>query len=79
MKTLWIQFRHKMNRAHPNFGLKTKIGYEEWWRRVVIGKHLMLMFACRECELKTHTSGFIYYVNSSFENQKSFFFHDLVI
>jgi len=26
-----------MNRAHPNFGLKTKIGYQEWWRRVVIG------------------------------------------
>jgi hypothetical protein len=28
-----------MNRAHPNFGLKTKIGYTEWWRRVVIGKY----------------------------------------
>lgn len=26
-----------MNRAHPNFGLKTKIGYKEWWRRVVLG------------------------------------------
>uniref|UniRef100_A0A336KHP4 CSON010662 protein n=1 Tax=Culicoides sonorensis TaxID=179676 RepID=A0A336KHP4_CULSO len=32
-KTNW----NHMNRAHPNFGLNTKIGYKEWWRRVVIG------------------------------------------
>lgn len=30
-------FRHKMNRAHPNFGLKTKIGYEAWWKKLVLG------------------------------------------
>lgn len=27
-----------MNRAHPNFGLKTKIGEREWWRRLIRGE-----------------------------------------
>jgi len=27
----------KMNRAHPNFGLKTKISEREWWRRLIRG------------------------------------------
>lgn len=33
-----------MNRAHPNFGLNTKIGYKEWWRRVVMGKDKSVEF-----------------------------------
>jgi hypothetical protein len=26
-----------MNRAHPNFGLKTKISEKEWWRKLIRG------------------------------------------
>lgn len=26
-----------MNRSHPNFGNKTKIGEREWWRRLIRG------------------------------------------
>jgi REG-2-like HAD superfamily hydrolase len=26
-----------MHRIHPNFGLKTKIGYEEWWKQLLEG------------------------------------------
>lgn len=33
-KTNW----QKMNRAHPNFGLKTKIGWENWWKMLITGK-----------------------------------------
>jgi REG-2-like HAD superfamily hydrolase len=25
----------KMNRAHPNFGCKTKIGWENWWKMLI--------------------------------------------
>uniref|UniRef100_A0A1L8DN96 Putative reg-2-like protein n=1 Tax=Nyssomyia neivai TaxID=330878 RepID=A0A1L8DN96_9DIPT len=28
---------HRMNRAHPNFGLKTNIGWENWWRQLIVG------------------------------------------
>uniref|UniRef100_U5EYG3 Reg-2-like protein n=1 Tax=Corethrella appendiculata TaxID=1370023 RepID=U5EYG3_9DIPT len=33
----YVSSWHHMNRAHPNFGLKTKIGYREWWRQMVNG------------------------------------------
>uniref|UniRef100_A0A6B2E710 Reg-2-like protein n=1 Tax=Phlebotomus kandelakii TaxID=1109342 RepID=A0A6B2E710_9DIPT len=32
-KTNW----HRMNEAHPNFGLRTNIGWENWWRQLIIG------------------------------------------
>ncbi|GAB0090242.1 hypothetical protein DMENIID0001_049450 [Sergentomyia squamirostris] len=28
---------HRMNKAHPNFGLKTNIGWENWWRQLIVG------------------------------------------
>lgn len=37
-----------MNRAHPNFGLKTKIGEREWWRRLIRGEFpaIEIMWRC---------------------------------
>jgi hypothetical protein len=34
--TIFI-IRRLMNRAHPNFGHKTKLGEREWWRRLIKG------------------------------------------
>ncbi|XP_062544382.1 rhythmically expressed gene 2 protein [Armigeres subalbatus] len=33
----YVQSWHKMNRLHPNFGLKTKIGYRQWWQMMIGG------------------------------------------
>ncbi|XP_058461418.1 rhythmically expressed gene 2 protein [Malaya genurostris] len=33
----YVQSWRKMNRLHPNFGLKTKIGYKQWWQMMIGG------------------------------------------
>lgn len=30
-------FRRMLNRQHPIFGLKTRIGEREWWHRLIKG------------------------------------------
>lgn len=35
---VFVFSRRKMNASHPNFGLRTKIGEREWWRRLIRGR-----------------------------------------
>ncbi|KAK9703651.1 Haloacid dehalogenase-like hydrolase [Popillia japonica] len=41
----------KMNREHPNFGLKTGISWQEWWTRIVKGTFANTQFEVPEKKL----------------------------
>lgn len=44
MKIKYFGCRQKMNRAHPNFGLKTKLSEKDWWRKLIRGKKIDMMW-----------------------------------
>lgn len=32
-----------MNKEHPNFGQKTKIGADKWWKMLIAGKYEIII------------------------------------
>lgn len=48
--------RSKMNKEHPNFGLKTNLGWENWWKTVVRGTFRDTLYAISDDKLEAITN-----------------------
>lgn len=50
---------YKMNKEHPNFGLKSGLGWERWWKMVVVGTFKDAKFHVEDKKLEAIASHLI--------------------
>lgn len=69
---------YKMNQEHPNFGLKSGLGWEQWWKNVVAGTFKDSRLNLSDKKLDTISSHLIEVYKTSACWQQSFGASDLL-